>query len=644
MRLINAKTGQFEEFVRVVPPYAILSHTWGAEEVSFQEFEKQCSTLLVPSSGGVTETESKEGMKKIAGCCRQAMADDIEYVWVDTCCIDKSSSSELQETINSMFEWYSNAVVCYVYLADVPPGDDPLAWSSAFSKSRWFTRGWTLQELLAPVHVVFYDNSWDMIATRQDLELTAKIAEITRIRTIHLNASSAEHYRLRSDDEYDLSVIGVEQHKRYLSHISIAERMSWVSRRSTTRSEDLAYCLLGLFDIHMTMLYGEGHRAFIRLQQKIMKVSNDTSLFAWGYGPPLNQIPWRNPRASEFLASSPLDFQFCHEIKKSSSPLFWVNKARFILTQQGLDGKFLIRPDRNFSRVVYCILACSPVSEGRENWDEPTMIAIPLIRQASFPDDGEDDDQSYIRCSWCKPFRVSMNFFYEASWRKLKILRTDYDSLDRILHCHVLGLRVWGAQPDRFGLISAGMYPPQPFGPGLFSYEEHSAGTMFPTDATEASSRSTGEEHETLGSEVERTGRLFTAVSILGRIFLMVLIYEARWSAPGFPAVLQKLNFELYDLPNSSDSPYFGLETLEKLYHVDPLSSKLIKRSSRSLVPGLPGSGDEYPNMFQVFEVEHGGVRLGATMTAIPNSDRTGRVRSTDWKLELLFIEGSTGS
>jgi hypothetical protein len=122
------------EFVSNIPSYAILSHTWGTDgdEVTYKDVMDGTR-------------KSKAGYRKIVFCGKQAAKHNLQYFWVDTCNIDKSSRAELQESINSMFRGYKNATKCYVYLSDVPAGDE-----SAFRKNRWFTRGWTLQELLAP--------------------------------------------------------------------------------------------------------------------------------------------------------------------------------------------------------------------------------------------------------------------------------------------------------------------------------------------------------------------------------------------------------------------------------------------------------------------------------------------------------------
>ncbi|OCK96314.1 HET-domain-containing protein, partial [Cenococcum geophilum 1.58] len=242
MRLLNSRTLQLEEFIgdANVPPYAILSHTWGEEEVTLRD--------MISTAGSLKE---KKGFKKIQNCCSQALADGLHWAWVDTCCIDKTSSAELSEAINSMFRWYSRSKVCYAYLTDVPYD----GFDDSLPKSRWFTRGWTLQELLAPSSVVYYSAEWTRIGDNEDL--ISVLRNVTRI------------------DE------GILSRTKGLDWISVAEKMSWAATRETTRVEDMAYCLLGIFDVNMPLLYGEGERAFQRLQEEILRNSQDQSLFAW---------------------------------------------------------------------------------------------------------------------------------------------------------------------------------------------------------------------------------------------------------------------------------------------------------------------------------------------------------------------------
>jgi hypothetical protein len=226
-----------------VPAYAILSHTWGKkeEEVILQDMEV---------GADMTKVVSKAGWKKIEFCAKQAAADGLQYFWVDTCCIDRKNAVELGAAINSMFRWYQNAARCYVYLSDVSKpdtrADDQRAWEEAFRKSRWFIRGWTLQELIAPRLVDFFSLEGERLGSK--LSLVSKIHEITGI------ANNA----LRGDP---------------LSNFSIKERRSWAEHRNTTIEEDEAYCLIGIFDISMVLNYGERRdQAFRRLEEHIHKL------------------------------------------------------------------------------------------------------------------------------------------------------------------------------------------------------------------------------------------------------------------------------------------------------------------------------------------------------------------------------------
>jgi hypothetical protein len=247
MRLLHTETMQVREFFGShIPPYAILSHRWEVGEVSYHDMRYGIRHGVV---------EKKVGFAKIQNCCDQAATDGLAYAWVDTCCIDKSSSAELSEAINSMYQWYQKAAVCYVYLSDVihpAAGEKYTANESVsstnsfnteqFLASRWWTRGWTLQELIAPRIVRFFahnGNRWSLLGDKSSL------LEIIVDRT-SIDRKVLEGYHVKT--------------------CSIANRMSWASERETTRIEDTAYSLLGLFGVNMPLLYGEGDRAFIRLQ------------------------------------------------------------------------------------------------------------------------------------------------------------------------------------------------------------------------------------------------------------------------------------------------------------------------------------------------------------------------------------------
>ncbi|KAI1409871.1 heterokaryon incompatibility protein-domain-containing protein [Hypoxylon sp. FL1857] len=277
MRLLNAKTYNIHEFPNdnETPPYAILSHTWGDEECTFQHWVSAPDVSL------------RKGYLKIKLCCEQALKDGLEWAWVDTCCIDKTNNAELSEAINSMFRWYMKAAICYAYLGDVRD-------ASKLGESRWFTRGWTLQELIAPKDVYFYSADWDILGSKHDLQ-----DELQKITGIERSVLSTGIF----DD------------------ICIAKRMSWAATRETTRTEDLAYSLLGIFNVNMPLLYGEGKKSFIRLQEEIMKNSDDHTLFAWSLPSDLRPVDGSimdSPQTSPsygLLAESPSDFVTEHDVK-----------------------------------------------------------------------------------------------------------------------------------------------------------------------------------------------------------------------------------------------------------------------------------------------------------------------------------------
>lgn len=246
MRLLQLDdNGDFSLVERVgnnIPSYAILSHTWGSdnEEVTFNNL-------------GSDRDKSKPGYRKLYFCAKQAKRDGLQYFWIDTCCIDKSSSAELSEAIASMFRWYQNAERCYVYLSDVsrdPSNGD--RWKPDFRKSRWFTRGWTLQELIAPASVGFFSSEGMFLGSRQSMEQT--INETTGIAIDALRGTP-------------------------LTQFSMDEKFMWAEKRTTKREEDEAYCLLGLFGIHMLPMYGEGRvNALKRLREEIGKSLGDRPL------------------------------------------------------------------------------------------------------------------------------------------------------------------------------------------------------------------------------------------------------------------------------------------------------------------------------------------------------------------------------
>ncbi|EJT82608.1 hypothetical protein GGTG_02581 [Gaeumannomyces tritici R3-111a-1] len=341
MYLVNVETKKLERFGGAeIPKYAILSHTWGeaSEELTFTDISK----------GNVNKPGV--GADKFQGCCRLATGRGVKYVWIDTCCINKGDGEELREAINSMFRWYRDAEVCLVFLADVPPGDDPKRPQSKFSCSRWFTRGWTLQELLAPSRLVFYGSGWDRLGTKADF--CSEIERITSIPRRVLNGDAK------------------------VQDTSVAQRMSWAASRNTTREEDLAYCLLGIFDVVLPMLYGVGHLAFRQLQEAIMRKTRDDSILAWGF--PTNKKGRRLPAAATrggassssggVLATGPSGFAGCGDISGRE------RSAGDTLDVRGGSLSLRIRLyTLPTTGETFCLLECGPES------DKSKVVGIPLV-------------------------------------------------------------------------------------------------------------------------------------------------------------------------------------------------------------------------------------------------------------------------
>ncbi|KAH7884123.1 heterokaryon incompatibility protein-domain-containing protein, partial [Phlebopus sp. FC_14] len=249
MHLLNVHTLALETFSSDIPPYVALSHRWGnrEDEVFYQDI-MQLSVRR--------DIVKKPGFAKILGCCNEAAKNRLSYVWVDTCCINQMNSVEVQEAINSMWQWYLECNRCFVYLSDVRSDQVLDANDSDFARSQWFKRGWTLQELLAPAKVIFFAADWKKIGRKGHPRVTNRISLVTGI---------PEQVLLDGD----------------ISSLSVARRLFWASKRETTRREDRAYSLMGLFDITMPIIYGGLDNTFVRFQKEIMKTSVDHSIFAW---------------------------------------------------------------------------------------------------------------------------------------------------------------------------------------------------------------------------------------------------------------------------------------------------------------------------------------------------------------------------
>lgn len=329
MWLINTSTLELELILGRPPPFAILSHTWSGGEVSMQDFRQPAFARQL------------SGYDKILRTCEMAREAGIGHAWVDTCCIDKTSSADLSEAINSMFAFYRDAQVAYAWLADWTPrgkrpgggeasgGEDDEEIEAGLRKCRWFTRGWTLQELIAPRELHFFDSEWNLRGTKAGL--SDVLASITGVEPAVLRDSSL------------------------LPTIPVARRMSWAASRKTTREEDMAYSLLGVFDVNMPMMYGEGARAFIRLQEAIMAEVNDLTLFAW-------RAERDGPEAQEYrgiLARSPAEFAAVGRVELDNAASY---SADFRLTNKGVQFKKLFAENDGDTIMA---LDCTAERDGR---------------------------------------------------------------------------------------------------------------------------------------------------------------------------------------------------------------------------------------------------------------------------------------
>ncbi|KAK6438082.1 hypothetical protein LTR95_005715 [Oleoguttula sp. CCFEE 5521] len=421
MWLLNATTFELKYFhsVAQAPHYAILSHTWEDEEVIFQDM-RDLETARV-----------KQGWQKMHHTCEQARKDDLEYCWVDTCCINKESSAELSEAINSMFNIYKNATVCYIHLADVtdfftledgligaqhdPDTYNPeihtqysdqvadereAQWAQsvkvhAFTSARWWTRCWTLQELLAPCESKFFNKAWNLIARLHDVIMI--VSKCTNI---------------------DLEVL---HHHTDPLELSVAKRISWASYREATRREDVAYSLFGLLDINLPLLYGEGDRAFVRLQEELIRTNADLSTLAWGLyntDGSLEAAQSLHDGHSILFASSPDAFRGCGDVALSDR-LSSAVPGR--LTNRGLELELPVIP------------ACA-LKSTREAVDADHVLADigcysqnMLICLVLYPYQSSGHNISYSRPYTTRGIVILVpeNFFEEPDFSSLLLLRGD---------------------------------------------------------------------------------------------------------------------------------------------------------------------------------------------------------------------------
>ncbi|KAI0644177.1 heterokaryon incompatibility protein-domain-containing protein [Trametes meyenii] len=379
MYLLDTTTGALE---LVDDPrkerYAILSHVWQREgEQSFQDIQvlqhglvRRVSSALKGRRNGPVSILPRTSAK-IRNCCEYVRRRGYKKVWIDTCCIDKTSSSELSEAINSMYEWYGLADVCFAFLCDVTDQADPEKQNSAFCRSIWFQRGWTLQELIAPRSLVFVSKEWRFIGTKANLAHV--IEKVTGIPT------------------------GILTHELSLNSVSIARRMSWASRRVTKRPEDEAYSLMGIFGVKMSTIYGEGRTAFLRLQEEILKHIHDESIFAWGsifrVSSPGSSLRWRQEWKDGFdpsvlFARSPAEFFYSGNIEPVALNDFEQRLGipmavpHYTITSYGVRSSFpsiMIRQTPT-SSIRLAVLACQ-AKPRKQTTEREKLVALLLTQQ-----------------------------------------------------------------------------------------------------------------------------------------------------------------------------------------------------------------------------------------------------------------------
>ena len=363
--------------------YAILSHRWiDPTEVDYEEMVD----LAKMDRQEQDEIRGRQGYKKIVDICKQAKQDRYDWVWVDTCCIDKRSSAELSEAMNSMYRWYANAEVCYAYLHDVdgssfPTKEDYEKYRKSNGWPEWFSRGWTLQEMIAPWNLQFFNKDWQPMGDRKCLART--LERITGVPQ-HILADGLEGNRP-----------------------CVAQIISWAAERTTTRVEDRAYSLMGLLDVNMPMLYGEGKKAFHRLQLEIIRSSNDQSIFAWGSSSLAPSV-----RIGSILADDPSAFRGCDNMKLMNHNEF-IHKfpelsstnadhfGVFPITNCGIQIWMLLRRYRHSNSVFRASLPCwdsdgNPVSIDLVLWNS-NFYRYPSTRDAALDDSPAEFRQVYLR-------------------------------------------------------------------------------------------------------------------------------------------------------------------------------------------------------------------------------------------------------
>ena len=404
---VNRRSKVFEWCNDETTTYAILSHRWIEKEGEDQEVSYEDMANLPKADGEERdEIRQRPGYQKIIDSCEKAKKDGYERLWVDTCCIDKRSSAELSEAINSMYRWYANSKVCYAQLHDVSEPSFPTERNEAkYSDNgwpEWFSRGWTLQELIAPSVVQFFNEDWFYLGDKKSLANCLSV--ITRVPQ-HILEDGLPAERP-----------------------CVAQIMSWAADRRTTREEDRAYSLLGLLDVNMPMLYGEGKRAFQRLQLEIIRTSNDQSIFAW-------DPEGKTPRIGSILADDPNFFRDCDDMETmelddftdyyrgrfTEEELCSIREERlgfFLVTNRGIQIGLPLSPYPGSRSVFTAMLTCRsprrlgymPVTIHLAQWKSNYHRYSPLPNQSPFLSEALQFKQVYLRYQDTLHHDVSFTF------------------------------------------------------------------------------------------------------------------------------------------------------------------------------------------------------------------------------------------
>ena len=353
--------------------YAILSHRWQGDEISFKDMEKLTNSKLQTCSG-----------RKVVGTCEVAQKENLKWVWIDSCCIGNNVNAR-GRAINLMYRWYRCSQTCYTYLHDVTKDSFPRKANEP-ANSEWFSRGWTLQELIAPRVLEFFDQSWQPIGNRRDHAAT--LSKITRVPQILLDQTDGPGASRTLTDTF-----------------GVAQIMSWAADRETRMPEDRAYSLVGLFGVSLPALYGiGGQEAFQILQDTIIKQYRDQSILSWS-----------GQANGNVLAESPSDFQKCFDVVPWR-PSSWPGsppRPPFQMVQESITTRLRLTRCRGSSYIFQAELACCHSNDDPSD-RKPIVINLAEVSNIYYRISGDfrpsDETEEQNVHLWCHPIDSSFKF------------------------------------------------------------------------------------------------------------------------------------------------------------------------------------------------------------------------------------------